>query len=59
MTETAHHERDYRKATVASAELRLQLERSQGFSALEETRPSLALALSPVLQRQRLTAASA
>ena len=47
------------KATVASAELRLQLERSQGFSALEETRPSLALALSPVLQRQRLTAASA
>ncbi|HTO02470.1 MAG TPA: hypothetical protein VL069_02155 [Opitutus sp.] len=47
------------KATVASAELRLQLERSHEFSAREEARPSLALALSPVLQRQRLTAASA
>ena len=47
------------KATVASAELRLQLDRSHEFLAMEETRPSLALALSPVLQRQRLTAASA
>jgi hypothetical protein len=35
------------------------LERSHDFSALEDTRPSLALALSPVLQRQRLKAASA
>ena len=47
------------KATVASAELRLQLDRSHAFSALEEARPSLAAELSPVLQRQRLTAASA
>jgi len=47
------------KATVASAELRLQLGKSHGFSGLEETRPSLALGLTPVLQRQRLTAASA
>lgn len=47
------------KATVASAELRLQLGQSHTFAALEEARPELALALSPVLQRQRLTAASA
>ena len=47
------------KATVASAELRLQLDRSHALSALEEARPSLAAELSPVLQRQRLTAASA
>jgi hypothetical protein len=47
------------RATVASAELRLQLDRSHEFSALAETRPELAMALSPVLQRQRLTAASA
>jgi hypothetical protein len=47
------------KATVASAELRLQLDRSHSFSALEEARPELAVVLSPVLQRQRLTAASA
>jgi hypothetical protein len=47
------------KATVASAELRLQLGQSHPFAALEEARPALALALSPVVQRQRLTAASA
>ena len=47
------------KASVPSAELRFQLDRSHGFSALEETRSSLAAELSPGLQRQRLTAASA
>jgi len=43
-------------AAVPSAQLRLQLERSHALAALAETRASLALALTPVLQRQRLAA---
>ena len=47
------------RATVPSAGLRLQLDQSHALSALEQSRPELAVALSPVVQRQRLTAASA
>jgi hypothetical protein len=46
------------RATVASASLRLQLDRSCALSALDEPRSALALALTPVLQRQRLTASA-
>ena len=46
------------RATVPSARLRLQLERSHALATLQETRPVLALALSPVVQRQRLTASA-
>lgn len=47
------------RAQVPSARLRLQLERSHAFAALETERPQLAAALTPVIQRQRLVAASA
>lgn len=47
------------RATVPSAGLRLQLDRSYTLSALDELRPSLAVALAPAVQRQRVTAASA
>jgi len=46
------------RAAVPSAQLRLQLEETHGLSDLEETRPSLVVALSPVVQRQRLTASA-
>jgi hypothetical protein len=46
------------RATVPSARLRLQLERSHRFSALDEIRPALAMELSPVVQRQRLKASA-
>jgi hypothetical protein len=45
-------------ATVPSARLRLQLDRSHAFGALEEPRPAIAAALMPVVQRQRLTASA-
>ncbi len=45
-------------ATVPSARLRLQLDRSVGFAALEAERPALARALRPVVQRQRLVASA-
>lgn len=45
-------------ATVPSARLRLQLERSHPFAVLNETRPALAAALAPAVQRQRLTASA-
>ena len=46
------------QATVPSARLRLQLDRSVGFAALEVERPALARALRPVVQRQRLVASA-
>lgn len=46
------------RALVPSASLRLQLDRPHGLEALEQTRPALAAALSPVVQRQRLTASA-
>ncbi len=46
------------RATVPSAQLRLQLDGAHALSALEEARPALAMALSPVVQRQRLTASA-
>jgi hypothetical protein len=46
------------RATVPSARLRLQLERSLEFAAMDAARPSLALSLTPVVQRQRLVASA-
>lgn len=46
-------------AQVPSARLRLQLEGSHAFAALATDRPQLVAALAPVIQRQRLAAASA
>lgn len=46
------------RATVPSARLRLQLDRSHDFSAINAARPVLALALAPVVQRQRLVASA-
>lgn len=46
------------RALVPSAGLRFQLNRSYGLEALEQTRPDLAAALAPVMQRQRLTASA-
>jgi hypothetical protein len=46
------------RALVPSAGLRLQLDRSHGLETLEQTRPALAAALSPEVQRQRLTASA-
>lgn len=46
------------RATVPSAQLRLQLEHSHRFAALNETRPTLALELAPAVQRQRLSASA-
>ena len=46
------------RATVASAGLRLVLDKTPELTAMEATRPSLALSLSPVVQRQRLTASA-
>ena len=46
------------RATVPSAQLRLQLDGAHALSALEDARPSLAVVLSPVVQRQRLTASA-
>jgi len=47
------------RATVPSAGLRLQLDRSHTLSALDESRPVLAATLAPAVQRQRIAAASA
>lgn len=46
------------QATVPSARLRLQLERSYSLAAMEEARPALAQELLPVVQRQRLVASA-
>lgn len=46
------------RAAVASAQLRLQLDRSHGFAALELSRHELAAALAPAIQRQRLAASA-
>ena len=46
------------QATVPSAQLRLQLERAHGFAALSKKRPMLAGALTPLVQRQRLSASA-
>jgi hypothetical protein len=46
------------QATVPSAQLRLQLERTHGFAALNEKRPTLVSALTPLVQRQRLSASA-
>lgn len=47
------------QVAVPSAQLRLQLDRSHDFAALELPRLQLATALAPAIQRQRLAAASA
>lgn len=46
------------RATVPSAQLRLQLDRSHSIAALDKTRPELALELAPAVQRQRLSASA-
>jgi hypothetical protein len=46
------------RATVPSAKLRLQLERSHALATMDEARPELALRLAPVVQRQRLAASA-
>jgi len=46
------------RATVPSAQLRLQLDRSPPAAVFGEARPMLALALTPVVQRQRLVASA-
>lgn len=46
------------RALVPSAGLRFQLDQSYRLEALEQTRPALVAALSPVVQRQRLTASA-
>ncbi len=46
------------RATVASARLRLQLDRSPTFAAFETPRPELVRSLAPEVQRQRLIAAA-
>ena len=43
-------------AAVPSAQLRLQLDQSHPFAALDTPRPTLAATLAPTLQRQRLAA---
>ncbi len=45
-------------ATVASAGLRLRLERGHDFETLEAARPELARVLAPVVQRQRVAASA-
>lgn len=45
-------------ATVASAGLRLRLERGHGFETIEAARPELARALAPTVQRQRVAASA-
>ncbi|MEO7600411.1 MAG: hypothetical protein ABIV50_15875 [Opitutus sp.] len=46
------------RATVASAGLRLQLDQPHTLAAMEQSRPELTRALSPIVQRQRLTASA-
>jgi hypothetical protein len=46
------------RATVASAQLRLQLDRSHTFAALQKLRSSIAMELTPAVQRQRLVASA-
>jgi hypothetical protein len=46
------------RATVPSAKLRLQLERSHTLATMDEVRLELALRLAPVVQRQRLAASA-
>jgi hypothetical protein len=46
------------QATVPSAKVRLQLERSQALAAMETTRADLARALVPVVRRQRVAASA-
>ena len=46
------------RATVASAGLLLQLDQPHTLAAMDQPRPELTLALSPIVQRQRLTASA-